>query len=286
MQDTNKNKRQENLLKIENKLHEYLHQYNNKFDSIAYTKIALGLLETNASLEQLNVSEFINKDNNNNGKIDSIYNNNNKCFHLIKDGENFVAVGADGTILDGKNFEEINDKVCQQFIQIAKTKGKECLVGFYSKDPDKLKIFSKNAIIKFGITIYEGYSDDPKFWQSLKNEYLNDKKHSLQDWERITRLIPDNIMQRTDEEKKRNQQLIKELADKKISNKISNLMEKKRKQQLIKELEDKKVNNKTSNLTKQLNNELNPNLVSPSSQQKINGPQKLVLPNKRGRVME
>ena len=65
MQDTNKNKRQENLLKIENKLHEYLHQYNNKFDSVAYTKIALGLLETNASLEQLNVSEFINKDNNN-----------------------------------------------------------------------------------------------------------------------------------------------------------------------------------------------------------------------------
>lgn len=245
MQNTNENKRQENLLKIEQNLHKYLRQYNNNFDTVAYTKNALEHLKTNASLDSLDASNFINKDNNNNDKndkSDNMYNNN---IRLIEDDGKFVAVGPDGTIIDGKSFEETNDKVCQLLAQRSKAEGKEPIIYYHSKDPDKLKIFSKNAIMKFGITIRDGYSDDPKFWQSLKNEYLNDEKHSLQDWERMTRLIPDSVMQRTDEEKKRNQQLIKELAN-------------------------KKTNNDRSNFLKQLRNGHNPNLPPLVSQQKIN----------------
>ena len=144
MQDANENKRQEDLLKIEEKLHKYLHQYNDSFDAVAYTEIALEHLKTNASLEQLNISDFINKNNDKNDKNDSTYNNDEQCFHLIKDGDNFVTVGRDGTILDGKSFEEINDKVCQQFIQKHKAEGKESIIAFYSNDSEELKIFSRN----------------------------------------------------------------------------------------------------------------------------------------------
>ena len=81
----------------------------------------------------------------------------------------------------------------------------------------------------------------------------------------MTRLIPDNIMQRTAEEKKRNQQLIKELAD-------------------------KKTNNKNSDFLKQLRSGSNPNHVSPTPQQKNNQqgnnhPKKIVLPSNRGHDM-
>lgn len=263
MHDTNESKRQENLLKIEEKLHEYLHQYNNNFDTVAYTKIALEHLKTNTSLEQLNVSDFVNKNNNINDKNDSTYNNDKQCFHLIKDGDNLVVVGSDGTILDGKSFEETNDKVCQQFIQRDMAEGKESVINFQSNDPEKLKIFSRNAIIKFGITVGDGYPEDPNFWQSLRNEYLNNENNSIQDWERMTRLIPDNIMQRTAEEKKRNQQLIKELAD-------------------------KKTNNKNSDFLKQLRNGSNPNHESPTPPQNNNQPdhpKKIVPPRNPGHDM-
>ena len=108
--------------------------------------------------------------------------------------------------------------------------------------------------MKFGLTVGNGYVNDSKFWQNLKNEYLSVKNHSLQDWERMTRLIPDNVMQRTEAEKKRNQQLIKELDDKKTSNTSSNLIE-------------------------QLRKGSNPNLEAPTPQRKNIIPQKLVIQN-------
>ena len=265
MQDTNETRRQENLLKIEKRLHLYVHQHKDKFDRIAYTKAALNHLETHDSLELLDVSEFVNKENDKNNKDDennSIRNNEGQSFHIVENNGKLVAVGHDGTILDGKNFEEINDKICQQYVKDAKAEGTECIVCYNGKDQEELKIFSKNAIMKYGITIGEGYPNDPEFWQNLKKEYLNDDTHSLQDWERMTRLIPDNVMQRTDEEKKRNQNLIDEMAI-------------------------KKTRNTDAKLKKQLRNGYNPKLEAPAPRPKNNSHQKqTVLPKKRGRVME
>lgn len=213
MQETKESKRQANISKVKNKLQEYLKKYENRFDAIAYTRGALKHLETNDSLETLDIKEFIkekNDDKDKNSKDDKAYQDkdNKLGFTLIQDGSNLVAVGADGSILDGKNFEEINDQVCKEFASKAKAEGCEKIVSYRSDNPEELKIFAKTAILKYGLTIGGGYPKDTEFWKELKNEYLKEGKHSQEDWEKITRQVPNDIMQRTNEEIIRNKNLL------------------------------------------------------------------------------
>lgn len=56
--------------------------------------------------------------------------------------------------------------------------------------------WARSAIEHNLILLGECYPKDKKFWQSFKAEYLKDKNHSAENWEKLTADIPDEIMGR------------------------------------------------------------------------------------------
>ncbi len=214
-QRKNENKKQDALSEIEAQARSLSDKYGDKFDVDGYVAAAKSYVEERNSLEGFNASAFIkekedkDKDKDNDKDKDKkIENEKGLSFSLKEKDGKFTAIGSDGTVFEGKSFEEINDKVCQNMKQKAEAEGRENTICFNGESPEEQKIFSRNAIMKHDVTILGGYPQDPQFWKDLKNEYLADKSHSLQDWERMTRKIPDDVMQRTPEEQARNKKLL------------------------------------------------------------------------------
>ena len=50
------------------------------------------------------------------------------------------------------------------------------------------------AFINEGIAVGGDVPQDPKFWQNLKKEYLNNPEHSIDDWQHLTRKVPPQYM--------------------------------------------------------------------------------------------
>lgn len=186
---------------IEEKAATLTDTYGKSFDKGAYKTAASAYLEKHDNLDGFDTSIFIkNKD-------DQIKNDEGLCFGLEERDGKVISRGSNGVVFEGKNFEEVNDKVCSYMKNDSLSKGKEPKIGFHSNDDTKKEIFSRNAIMKHNVTILAGWPEDQKFWQDLKKDYLSDKSHKQEDWERMTRKIPDDVMQRTPEEKARNKKL-------------------------------------------------------------------------------
>lgn len=186
---------------IEEKAATLTDTYGKSFDKGAYKTAASAYLEKHDNLDGFDTNIFIkNKD-------DQIKNDEGLCFGLEERDGKVISRGSNGVVFEGKNFEEVNDKVCSYMKNDSLSKGKEPKIGFHSNDDTKKEIFSRNAIMKHNVTILAGWPEDQKFWQDLKKDYLSDKSHKQEDWERMTRKIPDDVMQRTPEEKARNKKL-------------------------------------------------------------------------------
>lgn len=186
--------------------------YGEHFDKSAFKAAAKAYLEKHDTLDGFDADAFVkkpedDKEKDKNEKNDQMENDDGLCFKLERKNGKIISRGSNGMVLEGKNFEEINDKVCNYMKNDALSKGKEPKIGYTGKNPEELKTFSRNAIMKHNVTILEGWSEDTKFWQDLKQKYLSDKSHKAEDWERMTRKIPDEVMQRTPEEKARNKKL-------------------------------------------------------------------------------
>lgn len=186
---------------IEEKAATLTDTYGKSFDKGAYKTAASAYLEKHDNLDGFDTNIFIkNKD-------DQIKNDEGLCFGLEERDGKVISRGSNGVVFEGKSFEEVNDKVCSYMKNDSLSKGKEPKIGFYCNDEAKKEIFSRNAIMKHNVTILAGWPEDQKFWQDLKKDYLSDKSHKQEDWERMTRKIPDDVMQRTPEEKARNKKL-------------------------------------------------------------------------------
>lgn len=189
-------------------------QYGENFSVDDYLSSAKNLLSTGGKIDDLNPKNFV-KEESDNKKNDKFNDGEHQSYNLQRKDGKFIARGSDGTILEGKDFEEINDKVCSQIKASPSYSKEKSVISFTGKDPEEQKIFSRNAIMKHGIAIRQGFPEDQQFWQDLKKEYLNDKSHSLDEWERMTRKLPDDVLQRTPEESKRNKERnMKELREK------------------------------------------------------------------------
>lgn len=180
-------------------------QYGENFSVNDYLTSAKDMLNKGGKIDDLNPEKFL-KEESDNKKSDQFNDGENLSYKLQKKDGKFIARGSDGTIIEGKNFEEINDKICSQLKAAPSYSKEKSVISFTGKDPEEQKIFSRNAIMKHGIAIKQGFPEDQQFWQDLKKEYLNDKSHSLDEWERMTRKLPDDVLQRTPEESKRNKE--------------------------------------------------------------------------------
>ena len=188
---------------IEQKAAEMQAQHGDKFNAERFKSAAREYAEKNGNLNGISADNFVEKDKENIG------NGQGKSYGLEQVNGKFIARGSDGSILEGSNFEEINDKVCADLVQHCKSQGREATIGLHSDNEEHKKTFSKNALLKHNATIIAGWPEDKQFWKNLKDEYLKDENHTLADWEKMTRRIPDDVMSRTPEERAR----VKKLND-------------------------------------------------------------------------
>ena len=196
---------------VEKKVLSLTQKYAEKFNADAFRSAAWA---AKGAVDTLNVEDFLKKDEDQgcqDCKDCRFSNARGKFFDLEEKDGKIVAHGNNGEVIEGKNFEEVNDNVCSIMKQASLAENREPQVSFHSSNDEQRKIFSRNAVIKHGIVIgNDGYSQDKQFWQDLKKQYLEDGKGDLSEWERMTRNVPDDIMQRSPEERTRNQKLLDE----------------------------------------------------------------------------
>lgn len=118
-------------------------------------------------------------------------------FTKAKDGN--------GNSFNAKNPYELFNKLNDQVIA-NNPPGKEIKMRLNlrpeEKDREDIKEACARSAIEHGIIIKGDLPQDPKFWQSFKNEYLADKKHKPEDWERLTAHMPDELLGRTPDKEK------------------------------------------------------------------------------------
>lgn len=183
--------------------------------------------------ESTNKASFLYNLNDNDYLLDPPPSDNNssdnETYPGVKAKKNpdgsFSGYGSDGKYFEGKDFKDLNNKILESFKNKALQEQKEPKASFYSDNKENVSIFAHEAIVNYGMTIGRNscYPKDKKFWQNLKQEYLQNEGNSFESWEKITRNISDEAMGRTKEESKKNKALIKQLADKKSASFIRKL---------------------------------------------------------------
>lgn len=229
VQAENEDKKQPKISKdtlIKEKSDKLAEQYGAAFEADAYKSAAAAYLENHDDLEGFDGDGFVNKKENNNDNDkdkDKDKNDkekqpsnetegNGKCYHGGYENGKYVFRGPKGERIEGKDYAEAKDKICVLFAKEAKEEGREGTIytrwhNVPEAEEKEQRDISSRTAIKHGLTILGGWSKEPQFWQDLKKDYLADKNHKLEDWERMTRKIPDEVMQRTPEEKARNKKL-------------------------------------------------------------------------------
>lgn len=106
--------------------------------------------------------------------------------------------GSNGETFEAKNYEELNKLIAGSYkkeYEKRPDKGKNSIVEYHTSDknPQKMAAFAK-AFINEGIAVGGDVPQDPKFWQNLKKEYLNNPEHSIDNWQHLTRKVPPQYM--------------------------------------------------------------------------------------------
>ncbi len=193
---------------IDRKISEMQKEHGEKFDDKGFRAAAKKQAEEKGTIEGVSAESFVQKD-----KDGPNRDSGGKSYQGGWENGKFVWKGPNGERIEGKDYAEAEDKFHAAVAENAKKKGEEPKVGTYwgagipeSEKKKEQKISSK-AAVKHGVTIIAGWSEDKQFWQDLKADYLKDEKHTLADWERMTRKIPDDVLSRTPEESARNKKL-------------------------------------------------------------------------------
>ncbi len=140
--------------------------------------------------------------------------------HSNPDGS-YTAITTKGQRLRGKNFEEISDQSCKLLKESALAEGKEPKIAYNNNPPNEHKsmIFCRNAILKFDVTIspQSDIPQDKNFWKELHSTYMNNGG-TQENWEKMTRFVPDDIIGRSPEEIIKNKNLIAKFEAEKNNN--------------------------------------------------------------------
>ena len=145
-------------------LKQHSKKQNKKFDEDGFRAAATVYLQSHDTLAGFDTSAYLLK------KEDT-YGTPGYGFKLKEENGQIIAIGTDGTVIRGNSFEEINDKVCQNFKQKSIAEGKEPKIGFNSSDPQKQQIFA--SILK-NCKFYADFADRISIYWDL-SVYLQQK---------------------------------------------------------------------------------------------------------------
>ena len=138
-------------------------------------------------------------------------------FHQNEDGS-YTAIGNKGEKIQAKSFEELNDLAIKTLKDNCLKEKSEPILGIHSSEVNKREVFVRSGILKHNITIAEDsdFPTDQTFWKNLKEEYFKNPNHKLSDWVKMTRFMPDDLLQRNNEEKKLKEDIFKSEQIKKL----------------------------------------------------------------------
>lgn len=168
---------------------------NQEFDIFKFEEDIKRLQENNGNLSSLQADDYI-KDNNKAASDISYAGDGDISFHVIEINNMYVATGPNGQRIFSKDFEELNLKIAKEFKKHAEENNIPLTgVQFTTTCKDKEKYRKKTEIfarvfINEGIRVSGDLPTDPKFWQDLKKEYLQNKEHNEEMWNSLTKKVP------------------------------------------------------------------------------------------------
>lgn len=181
---------------IESKKATFISEKNDKqyFDNDRFMSDAKKLQESNGDLSQLNVTDYV-KD-----KEKTIISDGNAGglhYNIGFHNNQFVATGPNGQEITGKNPDELNQKLAQEYVKDAEKKGKfpYAKLRTFKDDKEFMESFARNFIMS-GVRVAGDLPEDPKFWQNLKQEYMQKDGNSEEMWNKLTKYVPDKSMGR------------------------------------------------------------------------------------------
>lgn len=186
-----------------------------KFDESKFNDDAERAQLNGFSLDSLNAEDYRKKDDDENDNNSSKDYSNGSDFGFTARFENgmHVARGPEGKVITAKTQDELHAQLAQEFLKEAQRTGKEPYTHFTNtpKKPESMKSFAKN-FINAGVQVDGDLPNDPQFWQQLKQDYLKNPEHNMEQWNKLTAKVPPEFMG----EKAKTQ-------DKSMSNHIKNL---------------------------------------------------------------
>lgn len=160
------------------------------FDKEQFQQDAQLLKEDGGSLDSLNIGSYTKKNDNGGPGL--------SFGAIFKDGE-YVATSPDGKVIRSKDMDDFNKQLATEFKNHGIANGEEPKCTFESniRDPEKRKkeseSFARNFINE-GVVVKGDLPQDPKFWNDLKKDYLNNKENTPENWDRLTRFVPPKSM--------------------------------------------------------------------------------------------
>lgn len=169
---------------------------NQEFDIYKLEEDIKNLQKNNGNLSSLQAENYI-KDIKTKEKADISYEGGRDLsFHVVEINKMYVAKGSNGHKIIAKNIDELNLKVAKAFKKDAEEnniplEGIRYRTTCKDKETYRKRTESfARVFINEGIPVSGDLPTDPKFWQNLKKEYLQNKEHSEKMWNLLTIDVP------------------------------------------------------------------------------------------------
>lgn len=175
---------------IEAKVQSYKQKYGEKFDENAFGSYAKAYAMEHGSIDGIDAARF--KQENAKETVEA----GKDGYSITKERGGYVAHGPDGELFRAKKFAGLADDICAGIKQKQIAENRDTPVCFNTTEKfaeKKKKIFCR-AALKNGLVIGEGYSNSPKFWKQMHEDYLKDPNHTEKGWDRLTSQIPDDVL--------------------------------------------------------------------------------------------
>ena len=150
-----------------------------------YRIMSLNVNDFGGKVYHLQEYKYFNKNKNKNSRNTDQPDYKGDGLSFISEEKNgkLFGRGSNGETFEAKNYEELNKLIAGSYKKENEKrpdKGKNSIVEYHTSDknPQKMAAFAK-AFINEGIAVGGDVPQDPKFWQNLKKEYLNNPEHSI-----------------------------------------------------------------------------------------------------------
>ena len=168
-----------------------------KFDNTRFDDDAERAQLNGFSLDSLNAEDYRKKDDDENEEALNKECSNRSGFGFKCRFENgmHVARGPEGKVITAKTEDELTSQPAQEFLKHAEKTGEEPYAHYTDtkKRPEGMKSFAKN-FINAAVQVDGDLPNDPQFWQQLKQDYLKNPEHNMEQWNKLTAKVPPEFM--------------------------------------------------------------------------------------------